>query len=87
MARVTSKDLGLLGTAKGWTVIFGGNAGGRPRIGDLVAKDLTSDEALDLVRRLLEYYRSNAEPGERTARFVERVGFDAIRKDVLALTP
>jgi NAD(P)H-nitrite reductase large subunit len=81
------RDIGLLGTAKGWRVIFGGNAGARPRIGDLVAKDLTSDEALDLVRRLLEYYRSNAEPGERTARFVERVGFDAIRKDVLALTP
>ncbi|KUK63538.1 MAG: Nitrite and sulphite reductase 4Fe-4S region [Methanoculleus marisnigri] len=81
------RDIGIVGNAKGWTVIFGGNSGGRPRIGDVAAKDLTKEQALDLVRRLLEYYRENAKPGERTARFVERVGFDAVRKDVLTFAP
>lgn len=81
------RDIGVVGNAKGWTVIIGGNSGGRPRIGDVMAKDLSDDEARDLVRRLLEYYRDHGRPGERTARFVERVGLDAIRKDVLAFTP
>jgi len=81
------RDIGIVGNVKGWTVIVGGNSGGRPRIGDVAAKDLTKEQALDLVRRLLEYYRENAKPGERTARFVERVGFDAVRKDVLTFAP
>lgn len=81
------RDVGIVGDAKGWNVIFGGNSGGRPRIGDVVAKNLTKEEAIDLTRRLLEYYQKNARSGERTARFVERVGFDAIRRDVLAFAP
>ncbi|MDD3857824.1 MAG: hypothetical protein PHP43_07225 [Methanoculleus sp.] len=67
--------------------MFGGNSAGRPRIGDLVARDLPEEQALDLVRRLLEYYRKNAKPGERTARFIERVGFDAVRRDILTFAP
>lgn len=81
------RDVGIVGSSKGWTVIFGGNSGGRPRIGDVAAKDLERGEALDLVHRLLEYYQANARSGERTARFVERVGFDAIKRDVLAFAP
>ena len=81
------RDVGVLGTGKGWTVIFGGNSGGRPRIGDVVAKDLSAVEVKDLVKRLLAYYRDAANPGERTARFVERVGLDAIKSDVLSQVP
>lgn len=81
------RDVGVMGNARGWTVIFGGNSGGRPRIGDVMAKNLSAADAKDLVRRLLEYYRKNGKPRERTARFVERVGLDAIKKDVLAFAP
>jgi len=81
------RDIGVMGNARGWTVIFGGNSGGRPRIGDVMAKNLPANDAKDLVRRLLEYYRKNGKPRERTARFVERVGLDAIKKDVLAFAP
>ncbi|MCQ1538127.1 NAD(P)/FAD-dependent oxidoreductase [Methanocalculus taiwanensis] len=81
------RDVGVVGDSKGWTVIFGGNSGGRPRIGNVVAKNLSKGEVIDLVQRLVQYYRSNGKPGERTARFVERVGFDAIKQDVLSLIP
>ena len=69
------RDIGLVGTTKGWTVIFGGNSGRRPSPGIVVAQDLSRADALDLVHRLLEYYQSNARPKERTARFLERIGF------------
>ena len=81
------RDLGVFGNAKGWTVTFGGNSGGRPRIADVVGKDLTREEVLDLSKRLLKYYSKKGNPGERTARFVERVGFDSIKSDVLKFVP
>jgi len=81
------RDIGIFGSRKGWTVVFGGNSAGRPRIGNVVAKDLSREEAIDLTRRLLTYYRDHGKQKERTARFVERVGLDAIRSDVLRFAP
>ncbi|MBN2734629.1 MAG: NAD(P)/FAD-dependent oxidoreductase [Methanomicrobiaceae archaeon] len=81
------RDIGVFGSGKGWTVIFGGNSGGRPRIGDKIAKDLTKDETLDLIRRLLEYYWINGKSGERTARFMERIGFERLNSELLAAIP
>ena len=81
------RDIGLFATRQGWTVIFGGNGGRIPRIGNIVGKALTVADALDLVRRMLEYYRCNASEQERTSRFVERVGIPAIRSDVLSFCP
>jgi NAD(P)H-nitrite reductase large subunit len=81
------RDIGVIGTKRGWTVTFGGNSGRRPRIGTSITDDLTSEEALDLVQRLLEYYRTNAEPQERTARFIERIGFERLKSDLLTLLP
>lgn len=81
------RDIGLVGTTKGWTVIFGGNSGRRPSPGVVVAQELSRADALDLVHRLLEYYKSNAKPKERTARFLERIGFAQIESDLLTLLP
>lgn len=81
------RDVGLVGTTKGWTVIFGGNSGRRPSLGRMIAENLSGDDALDLVDRLLEYYREYAEPKERTARFLERIGIDRIESDLLTLLP
>lgn len=72
------RDIGLLARPGGWTLIFGGNAGGRPRIGDEVASGLSDSEALDLLARLLAHYCARAKKNQRTARFVEAHGMDAI---------
>ena len=82
-----TRDIGIMGTVRGWTVIFGGNSGTRPRIGDVIAKDLSRDQALDLVRRLLEFYGSHGKPKERTARFMERVGMETVKSELLRFIP
>ncbi|MGE5831618.1 MAG: NAD(P)/FAD-dependent oxidoreductase [Methanomicrobiales archaeon] len=82
-----TRDVGILGSAGGWTIIFGGNGGTRPRIGDVVARNLPMEEALDLVERLLEYYRIHANPKERTARFMERIGMETLKSELLAFVP
>jgi NAD(P)H-nitrite reductase large subunit len=82
-----TRDIGIMATPKGWTIFFGGNAGTRPRFGDLIAQDLTSHETVDCARRLADYYRSHANPHERTARFMERIGIDALKSELLSLIP
>jgi len=82
-----TRDIGFLGSARGWTVIFGGNGGTRPRIGDVIARNLSTDDALDLAGRLLEYYQARANPKERTARFMERVGMGTLKAELLGFIP
>ena len=68
------RDLGFIAGARGWTVLFGGNAGKRPRAGDELGRELTPQQALDLAKSALEEYAARAKSGERTARFQERTG-------------
>jgi NAD(P)H-nitrite reductase large subunit len=82
-----TRDIGIMGTNKGWTVFFGGNGGTRPRFGDLIARNLSGAEALDCAQRLGEYYRSHAKPHERTARFMERIGYDMLKSELLSFLP
>ena len=77
------RDIGLIGKKKGWIVTFGGNSGGRPRIGDVIAEDVSDVETAALVRRCLEYYRDNVDKKLRTARFVEKTGIDTIKQALL----
>ena len=77
------RDVGVLGKKKGWTLIFGGNSGGRPRIGDVVAENLGKEETIDLIKKCLEYYAANGKKKERTARFMERIGIDALKEAIL----
>ena len=82
-----TRDIGIMGTNRGWTVLFGGNGGTRPRFGDSIARDLTTGEALDCAQRLAGYYRTHAKTHERTARFMERIGIDTLKSELLTLLP
>ena len=77
------RDIGLIGKKKVWIVTFGGNSGGRPRIGDVIAEDVSDAEAVALIKRCLNYYRDNVEKKLRTARFVEKIGIEAIKLALL----
>ena len=77
------RDLGAFCTPKGWTVIVGGNSGGRPRIGDVIAKNLTEDQVIELFSKCLDFYGRNANSRERMPRFIERIGIEEFKKAVL----
>jgi NAD(P)H-nitrite reductase large subunit len=49
-----TRDIGILGTNPGWTVLFGGNGGRVPRFADIIARNLTTGQVLDCVQRLAE---------------------------------
>ena len=77
------RDIGAFATPDGWTVVVGGNSGGRPRIGDVIAEKLPEKETIELMKRILDYYARNARQRERLPRFVERIGAEEIKKAVL----
>jgi NAD(P)H-nitrite reductase large subunit len=70
------RDIGVFGKKNGWTLVFGGNGGGCPRIGDIVAENLSDDEVIDLVGKCFDFYRENARRLERTARLMTRTKID-----------
>ena len=77
------RDIGLLGKKSGWSLVIGGNAARRPRIGDIIAERLSKEEVIALTQRFLDFYCLHAKERERTARFCERLGLEKIRQAIL----
>ncbi len=78
-AETNFKDIGLVGTPKGWRIFVGGNGGANPRIAQLLAKDLSTEDAMELVDRIFAYYGEHAKPRERIGRMIERLGWEDVR--------
>lgn len=76
------RDIGVIGKKKGWTLAFGGNSGGRPRVADVLAEDLETEPLMELIQKVITFYRENGKKKERTARFADRVGVDEIKKGI-----
>ncbi len=77
------RDIGIIASKKGWTLIFGGNGGNNARIGDVVAEALNDSEVIDLARKCLDYYQQNTTRKMRTARFMEMTSIDELKRAVL----
>jgi NAD(P)H-nitrite reductase large subunit len=75
------KDIGILGTPKGYTLMVGGSAGIKPRLADIIADELSDDEVLEMVERIINYYKSHATK-HRLGRFIDEIGLDKFKKDL-----
>lgn len=77
------KDIGVIGTAKGWRIMVGGNAGARPRLGDILIDDVPSEEeVLEIVAKVISFYKESAKE-LRLGRIVEEMGIEAFRAKIL----
>lgn len=82
-AEVSVKDIGILGTPKGWRIYVGGNAGPRPRLADLLTETPADEEAvLAVVERILDWYRTCGRE-VRIGAIVEEMGIEAFRELVI----
>jgi NAD(P)H-nitrite reductase large subunit len=77
------RDIGLLGKKNGWTISFGGHSGNRARVGDILATDLSDDEAIQIIVKCIHFYKENARKKERASRFIERTGLEVFKDNVL----
>lgn len=77
------KDIGIVGHNKGWRVFVGGNAGPRPRLGEMLVDNIqTEEEVLEVVAKVVEVYKNDPQQG-RLGRLIEEIGIEAFRARVL----
>jgi NAD(P)H-nitrite reductase large subunit len=76
------RDIGLLGKKNGWTISFGGHSGNKARVGDIIATDLSDDEAILLINKCVSFYKEHAKKKERASRFIERIGVEEFKKNI-----
>ncbi|MCL1057957.1 nitrite reductase large subunit NirB [Shewanella gelidimarina] len=70
-AEAQSKDIGVIATEKGWNLFVCGNGGMRPRHGDLFATDLSTEQLVQYIDRVLMFYTKTAARLQRTSVWME----------------
>jgi len=78
------KDLGLIGTRKGYTVMIGGSAGLKPRLADVLIEDVPQEDVLSLVDKVVTYYKENGKSYERMGTMIQRLGLETVKQAILA---
>ena len=77
------KDIGLHGKKSGWTLTVGGKGTGKPRLADTLAEDLDDAQALEMVEKVVTYYKENAKKFERIGKMIDRIGLDVVKEALL----
>ncbi|BDV41342.1 sulfite reductase [Geotalea uraniireducens] len=82
-AEVAVKDIGIMGTPKGWRIYIGGNAGARPRLADMLVDNVGSDdEVLAIIARIIDWYKQSGSE-QRLGRLIEQRGLEQVREELL----
>lgn len=76
------KDIGIIGTSNGYKILVGGNAGGQPRIADMIYEGKTGEEVLAIVDSIITLYSSAARKGQRLSKFTDIIGADNLLRYV-----
>jgi NAD(P)H-nitrite reductase large subunit len=83
-SEVWVKDIGVMGTPKGWKILVGGNSGTRPRIADVFADEIqTQEEVLEIIEKIINWYKAEPKKEQRLVRIVEKMGIDAFKQAVM----
>lgn len=73
------RDVGLIGTPRGWQLMVGGNGGSRPRLSQRLLENILDDEqALAAVQRLVDWFELQGRKC-RLGKLLEEVTLDELR--------
>lgn len=76
------KDIGLMGTSKGFRLFAGGSSGVNPRLGNLIAEELSDNDAMELVDRIISFYKKTNQK-KRLGKIIDEIGLDNFKKEIL----
>lgn len=76
------KDIGLIGSGKGWIVYVGGKGGMKPRIADRIALCIPEENLFNLVEKIIEVYDNNATGKERIGDYIDRIGIETFKNQI-----
>lgn len=77
-----TRDIGLMGMPKGWTIFVGGKGGTIPRLGNRLIMNVPDDKVLDIVDKIVRVYSENAKGKERLGSYIDRIGLDEFKSIV-----
>ncbi len=78
------KDVALLGTAKGWIIQAGGNGGARSRLAQELIRDVSTEEALSLVDKVIKFYQTHGrKKHRRLGSLIDEIGFEEFKKAIV----
>lgn len=80
---VNARDIGVIADKPGYIIVVGGSAGFDPRLPDIVAEELSEDDAFTMVKVIMDYYNETAEFGEKLGLFIDRIGFQKFKEEVI----
>lgn len=80
------KDFGVIGVENGFQIYIGGNGGTEVKAATLLTTVETEDEVIELCGAMMQYYRETGIYGERTAPWLERLGFEQVQGVLMDLT-
>ncbi len=83
-AEAQGKDIGIIATEKGWNLYICGNGGMKPRHAELFASDLSKQDLVRMIDRVLMFYVRTADRLQRTSTWRDNLegGLDYL-KDVI----
>ena len=73
------RDVGLIGEADGWRLVAGGNVGASPRIANELVTGLNDTQAMEAIKKTIEFYQTNAKKGERLGKMMDRMGIEPLK--------
>jgi NAD(P)H-nitrite reductase large subunit len=75
-------EFGVHAVTKGWKIFVGGKMGFAPVTAQQLAGPVEADQVVQYLAAVLRSYRDLAEPNERLARTIDRLGFEAFQSAV-----
>jgi NAD(P)H-nitrite reductase large subunit len=77
------KDISLYGTADGWSIMVGGMGGIKPRLAELLVENVPSEQAEEIVEKIVAYYKENGKRA-RIGFMLDEIGIETLREAVLS---
>ena len=77
------KDVGVIGVDSGYELYVGGNGGIKTEVAQFLCKVRTDEEVMEYSGAFLQLYREQGWYLERTCHWLERVGLDAVKRQVV----
>ena len=77
------KDVGIIGVESGWEIYIGGNGGIKTEVAHFLVKVKTEQEVLEYAGAFIQLYREEARYLDRTVHYIQRVGLDNIKKQLV----
>jgi nitrite reductase (NADH) large subunit len=77
------KDVGIIAVDSGWEIHVGGNGGIKTEVARFLVKVRTADEVKEYTGAFLQLYREQAYYLDRTVHYLDRVGLDYVKQQVV----